>query len=597
MPTSTKQSAAAIADHGSMVTVVLAGVATMLIACLGLGGIFYSASYRQALALGTLTFNDEGFYQLSLTLSPEGYLGLRALLATGLMIGVISVGWLNYTTHPFGPLRTEVRLARAHMTRWWSRLPLTTQLISAGLLLLLVVVRTWYLLYYPLGTDEVASYDYFVHEGLLATTSYYPIPNNHIFYNLLAWPLAAAGLSPRLVMRLPTLVLGTIGSGITYALLARLIGMRRATLVTGLVGLAPTWVYYAAVGRGYFLQICLLQIGFFAVVELLRPSSIYRRFSWGAFVVSSILGFYTIPTYVYPFVGLILGLGGGLLLQSRWPDLRILLVAGTLIFIVVLLLYAPVMVVTGWPSLVANRYVAAKTAAQFWPPFRAVLYETAAGLFGPSLRISGPAWLAGALLGAVAVRRWVAAGPQQLLGFLSWVILAVPIPLMALQQVYAPLRTILYLTFFGYLLVALLLSTRNQLRGLPKQLRWPLVVGLIIAVGGYRIYQHQAQVRASRYETQQLEQAYRWLVEQPGSSSKPPRVWMNSPMHELFFAHYGIQQLQPQLQLFSGTNQGPRGHYDFVVTGNYYAKTARSFNPRYKPVYHDYLVTIYAAKP
>ena len=580
-----------------MAAVGLAGVAMLLLACLGLGSVFWFASYEQALALGRLTFNDEGFYRPHLALSPAGYSGLRTLLAAGTVTGMLATAWLSYTARPFAPLRAEARRARARMARWWSRLPAAARLVAAGLLLLLGIVRTWYLLYYPLGTDEIASYDYFVHEGLLATTSYYPIPNNHIFFNLLACPLAAAGLSPRLVMRLPTLVLGTVGSGITYALLARLIGLQRATLVTGLVGLAPVWVYYAAVGRGYFLQICLLQIGFFAVVELLRPSSAYRQLSWGAFVVSSILGFYTIPTYAYPFIGLALGLGGGLLRQSRWPDLRVLLVAGTLIFAVVLLLYAPVVAVTGWPSLVANRYVAAKTAAQFWPPFRAVLYETAAALFGPSLRISGPAWLAGALLGAVAVRRWVATGPRQLLGLLSWAMLAVPIPLMALQRVYAPLRTILYLTFFGYLLVALLVGTRQQLRWLPKPLRWPLVAGLIVAVGSYRISQHQTQVRASRYETQQLEQAYQWLVRQPGSSARPPRVWLNSPLHELFFAHYALQQPLPRLQLFSGTNQGPHGFYDFVVTDNYYAQTARALNPRYHSVYHDYLVTIYAVRP
>ena len=116
-------------------------------------------------------------------------------------------------------------------------LPVSAKIISTGLVTVLLAVRGWYLLNYPLGTDEVASYNYFVREGLVAITSYYPIPNNHIFYNLLAWPLAQAGLSPRLVMRLPTLLLGTFGTIAGYVLLARLTGLRLATLIMGLAAI------------------------------------------------------------------------------------------------------------------------------------------------------------------------------------------------------------------------------------------------------------------------------------------------------------------------------------------------------------------------
>ena len=100
-------------------------------------------------------------------------------------------------------------------------------------------MRVWYLLQYPLSTDEVGSYDFFVAHGPLTISSYYPIPNNHIFYNLLAWPGYALRLSPRCAMRLPTLLLGTAGTVSGYLLLARVTGLRLATLTTGLVGLGP----------------------------------------------------------------------------------------------------------------------------------------------------------------------------------------------------------------------------------------------------------------------------------------------------------------------------------------------------------------------
>ncbi len=578
-----------------MSAVISAGALLLLVACIGLGSIYCLTPYEQTLALENYRFNDEGFYRLTLALTPARYYGLRALLVGGALTGVMLLSWGTCAKSSLTLVLAELRHGTARLLLRWQRLPLSARLLFGGLLFLLFIIRSWYLLRYPLGTDEVASYDYFVHEGLVAITSYYPIPNNHILFNLLAWPFQQAGLSPRFVMRLPTLLWGTIGTGLGYMLLARLTGLRLATLVTGLVGLAPSWVYYAAVGRGYFIEICFVQIGFFAVVELLRPSSCYPRLGWVAFIASSILGFYTIPTYAYPFAGLGLALGGGLLMQRRGRALRVLVAATTVIAVVTLVLYSPVILVTGLQSLVANRYVAAKTLHQFWPPFRAILYETAAELFGPPLRISGPAWLAGTLLGGIAIRRWIPAGPRQTLSFVAWAMLATPIPLMALQRVYAPLRTILYLTFFGYLLLGLGGRYARLRRWIPSRLHWPFIVGAVLLIGSYRLTRHQRQVQASRYETQQLEQSYNWLLQHQNNPKKPLRVWLNSPLHQLFYAHYGIEQ--PRLLLFSGTKAGPRAQYDFIVTANYYVETTTYWRSAYRPVYHDHLVTIYVAQP
>lgn len=581
-------------DEGIVRYIGFVGGVLLLLAAGGLGLLFFTSPYSKALALGSFTYNDEGFYRLDLALTPARYQLLRALLASGIAGSLLMVVGLRLTGQPTAKLSAELHHGRDRLRRWWQRQPAYARSIGLGLTGLLLAVRGWYLLNYPLGTDEVASYDYFVREGLLAITSYYPIPNNHIFFNLLAWPLAEIGLSPRLVMRLPTLLWGTVGTVAGYVLLARLLGARLATLVTGLVSLGPIWVYYAAVGRGYFVEIGLVQLGFFAVVELLRPSSAYVRLSWLGFIGSSILGLYTIPAYAYPLAGLGLGLGGGLLVQRRWARLRALAAAGLVIVVVTGLLYAPIVMVSGWQKLASNRYVAAKSAAQFWPPFRAILYETAAELFGPTLRLSGPAWLAGALLGGWAVRRWVAAGPARIMGLLAWVLLAMPLLLMAAQRVYAPVRTLLYLTFFGYLLGGLLLRRLPMRRWLAARWQWPVIIVTVLSIGGWRLYRHQAQVRASRYETQQLEQAYHWLNSQPAKAAQPVRVWLYSPLHELFFAHYASQsKAKPHLQLQSGGKDGPRGAYDFVVLDNYFGATAKIISRQYQPVYHDYLVTIY----
>ena len=570
-----------------------AGAVLLLLAAVGLGMLYWTTPYERARTLGTLVYHETGFQRLALPLTPDRYHWLRAWLGAGALLGTGLLAGVRQPRQQLLQLGAELRSAGARLVRRWQRWPAIAKFIVAGLVTGLVAVRAWYLLIYPLGTDEVASYDYFVRQGLVAITGYYPIPNNHIFFNLLAWPLAQAGLSPRLVMRLPTLLLGTLGTLAGYVLLARVVGLRWATLVVGLVGLGPLWVYYAAVGRGYFIQFCLLQVGFFAVVELLRPASGYRRLGWLAFIGSSILGLYTIPTYAYPLTGLLAGLGVGYLAQGRRQRLGEAVLAGVAIAMVTGLLYLPIILVSGWQQLVANRYVATHTAAQFWPTYRAVLYETAAELFGPSLRFSGPAWLAGALLGAAAVRRWLSPGTGRTLGYLAWAMLALPLLLMAGQRVYAPVRSLLYLTFFGYLLASLLFERIPMRRWLRPGLRWSLVLLLVAGTGALRLYHHQSQVQAAASETQQIEQAYQWLKSRQSPTGPPARVWLAAPLHELFFAHYLSQNPQAPMVLYADGSQVPQRPCDYVVLRNDFSAAARLVGTQYHPLYHDRLVTIY----
>jgi len=560
--------------------------------CLGL--IFFTTSYDQVQALSRIEYHEDGFVRLALTLTPARFEGLRELLAAGLVLGLGLLGASLRGGQP-GALWAELRQGRTQLVRWWQRLPGSARAMGVGLVAALAAVRLYYALHYPLSTDEVASYDYFVHHGSLAISSFYPIPNNHIFYNFLAWPLAAAGGSPRLAMRLPTLLLGTVGTVAGYVLLARVVGLRAATLVTGLVGLAPLWAYYGAVGRGYFVQFQLLQLGFFAVLELTRSFSPYRRVSWAAFVGSSVLGLYTIPTYAYPLAGLFIGLAAGAP-RRRWPEL---VLAGGVIAGIAGLLYAPVVAVSGLHQLFHNPYVTAKTPAVFWALFRPVLNETAAELFGPPLRLSGPLWLALAGLGGVAVRRWTRPGVQRRLGFLAWAMAALPLLLMAIQRVFPPTRTLLFVGFFGYLLGVLLVSRLPWRRWLPASALWPLIGLAILVTGSLRLYTNQAQLQASRHETQLLQQAYRWLRKHVSGPSAPARVWMNAPLHELFFAHYIRQEPDstPRLTLRTGLSAMPTQPFDFLVLNRRLAAQAQAQPPAplYHSVYYDELVVIYAS--
>lgn len=566
--------------------VLMLGIAAAVLPAAGsLGLLFGGTDYKALTDFGRISYHENGFTQLPLALTPGRYYNLLLALGTATTGALLALGLLRRTGAP-GSLRAEWQQARIRSRAWWQTQPPPQRLAAALMLLAVLAARLWYLAHYPLSTDEVASYDYFVRGGPAVITSFYPIPNNHVFYNLLAWPLAELRLSPRLAMRLPSLLLGLLGTGFGSVLLARLLGWARATLLLGLAGLAPLLVYYAANGRGYFVQFGLLQLGFFAVAELLRPNSPYQRLSWLALVGSSVLGLYTVPSYAYPLAALGLGLAAGLLSRRRGRELPTLGLAGAGIGLLAGLLYAPVGAVAGWGRLLDNRYVAARP--DFWPHYRAVIYETGAELFGPALRLSGPAWLGLAALGGLAAWQLVPKGSRRTLALLAWLQLALPLLLMAVQRVYAPTRTLLPLTFFGYLLV-LLLSTERlpRLSRARRQLIQALALLGVLGLGAYRLKLDQARLQAARRETQLFQQAYAWLQNQPDAH----RIWLNAPLHELFFAHYARQQPGPLLVLHSGRNWPVAGSYDYLVVINkpkYYVPIS------YRLDYHDELVNIYA---
>ena len=579
--------------------VLVVGLLGMLLVVGFVGLVVGSASYEHLLAIREIKYSEFGFHTLALQLTHNRYHLLREGLLASAIGGLLPVAlwWrLHWIRAAATGLLDELRHSSAGIRKWWGRLPVRSRWVGLGLLAALVLLRVWYVAYYPLDGDEVTSYDEFVSNGPLVITTYYPIPNNHVLYNLLAWPFAATGFSPRLAMRLPTLLLGTLGTTISYALLARLIGLRRAMLVVGVVALNRLWVYYGAAGRGYFLQICLLQWGFFATAELLLPASSYRRLSWLVFIGSSVLGLYLIPTYVYPLVGLGVGLGVGFILQRRFTDLRTLCIAGGIITLLTVVLYLPIGTVSGWDQLLSNRYVVTQPIDQFWAAYRDVLYERAAELFGPLLFLGKPllaVWLALATLGGLASRRWVPAGPTRILAQLAWVQLTVPLLLMAVQRVYAPTRVLVYLTFFCYLLVVLLLSGLPWRRWLATKHRWSIGFTAIVCLCLFFLYHSKFYMQGAEQETQRMQRAYAWLSAQQ-TTSRPVKVWMDAPRHELFYSYYARLTPNHPLELSTGSGQLTAGSYDFLMLGN--DLIGKSWRPTtsYRPAYHDEQVTIYA---
>ncbi|WP_035564270.1 hypothetical protein [Hymenobacter sp. IS2118] len=355
--------------------------------------------------------------------------------------------------------------------RGWRRLARAEQ-CTAGLVLLLVVgTRYWFLRHTSFDPDEMVSLDYFARHGARLTAGFYQLPNNHVLYNVLGavlLRLAPATADPELLVRLPSFVFGIIGTGLVYAVLARLTSFRAATFSVCCLQLVPLSIDYTIAARGYGLQAACVYALFLAVAVLLRGPA-YHRLAWAIAVTSSLLGFYLIPTFIYPFLSLGAGLVGGAWWQRRRRALvPLALVAGATVLVLTGLLYLPIGLLSGWHTLLANPYVTQLSAHEFWNllgPY--YLWGMAGELFGQQ-RVTIPLLLLLLSGGMLAIRYWA---PRRYwpVAALAWVGLVGPLPLLMAQRVFAPSRTLHYAVFFGLVLATFLFEAVVRRFRLPAR--------------------------------------------------------------------------------------------------------------------------------
>jgi hypothetical protein len=489
------------------------------------------------------------------SISAARYNGLRAgLLATA----VLSAGCLGLVRRARPRRRTSWARLRAEWERGQRSLVAAWQALGPaqqGVALLLgaaaLGVRAWMLLHCPITADELLSYDYYVQPGLALTASNYSLPNNHVLHNLLVGGVGQlTSFSPDVLQRLPTVLAGVGLLPLSYLLLLRYLRFGAATLALGLFSCLPLPVFYAVAGRGYSLQLAATVIGFFATLELLRPGG-RRRLPEVAFILSGIIGLYTVPTHAGVLLAFGIVLAASYARQPprlRWPKLSRLAVATTGIVGTAGLLYAPVGAVSGWEALLQNPYVHSSLSwAEFWHAFYPFyLLETASRLWGHG-RWSGPGLLVLLMLGPLALARLRPA--LRPLGWLSFAGLFSPFLLMCVQRLYAPPRTLLPSLFCLCVLLALLAQeglaqwrpARWQLGGSARR---AVVLALGIGLyGAYRLHTESKFVDQLARYNKALTRQYGWLQAQ-----RPQRVWLdesNRPAQGIYWQHQGLVSHAP----------------------------------------------------
>ncbi|HSL43009.1 MAG TPA: glycosyltransferase family 39 protein [Anaerolineales bacterium] len=237
--------------------------------------------------------------------------------------------------------------------------PLYILLILGGLTIIGFVLRVLDI-NKSIAYDEAYTFLHFASKSWKHILADYSAPNNHIFHTILV------GISYRLfgaeawALRLPAFIAGTLTVPAMYIAARRFFSASQALGAAAIIAVLPVFINYSVNGRGYTILILFsLLLANFAGILVNRQS----KPALIAFTITTVLGFYTIPIFLYPWAGVSLWIVMTYLFDTepwrkRWRKLVVFIGICALSGFLTFLVYAPVIFFgSGLASLVRNEIV------------------------------------------------------------------------------------------------------------------------------------------------------------------------------------------------------------------------------------------------
>lgn len=307
--------------------------------------------------------------------------------------------------------------------------------------------------YFPFFGDDLASYVYFSQNGLLITSIFYPIPNNHIFYNLLTSLFSNFIIDPLLSTRLISFFSFHLLILILFVYLYRTYRNKwTAFLAIAFCGFFFTSSIYSIQGRGYMafsLFTLISGISLSLYVENKNPTLLILM------VFSSVLGAYTIPTFLIPFIGITIAF---LIFSLQKRDTGMLKSVFLYILFVglgVFYTYLPTFLFSGINAIVSNKFVTTDARDNFYNYVYPIASAEVMSLLAGTNK---KGWLIFLILGCLSipllkkhqkVRNWI---------LLSMCIVGAIFLYNLVSRSFMPLRVVTYASVYIYVTYAIILT-------------------------------------------------------------------------------------------------------------------------------------------
>lgn len=243
--------------------------------------------------------------------------------------------------------------------------------------LLATAARTLFL-FQPIRYDEAFTLIEFASESFSAVISDYHVPNNHVFHTLQVYVVYHLLGEQPWMLRLPAISAGIALVPASF-LLGRILYTKQTGLLTAaLVATSPLLIDYSTNARGYMLVTLffVMTLGLSAYVGKKQ-----NRVAWLLIPILASLGFWTIPTMLYPF-GIVMlwaflsTITGDASPHPRATMIKKLVVSGSVAALLTVLLYLPIFMNSGVNSVIANPFVSPLPWTDFVTQLPTLLFST-----------------------------------------------------------------------------------------------------------------------------------------------------------------------------------------------------------------------------
>ena len=426
------------------------------------------------------------------------------------------------------------------------------------------VSRVYYAWLFPLQYDEAFSYIHLIHKGLFTSAVYYPGPNNHIFFSNIASVLNLI-LPPLAALRLPVIIGTTLGWYFLWDWLYTKIRFEWALLLASIVFFLPLMGIYGIIGRGYSLQFLFMLIACRAIL-----ASTFQAHHRRAFLISSVLGFYLIPTFLYLFVTLVVYKTGQIILAKEKKDLFKQWAKDLgIISLITTLLYSPVIAANGLNALVNNGWVASLSFEQWRTQFPAYFSELGNALWGESRG----QWVWMAYLTGVGLA-FILSPKKHVFILIS---LLIPLLMITLQRVLPPYRIWLYwLLPFGWFVALILQKIKGFKLIISIMLTFVLLFYVITTTGLFYKGADMPHIR---------------IAEKISQVSSPQKVFVNHDTYAVFLQYMSLDK-KHRVDI----KQDKKVKYDWLVLKKPVGKEYKHLAKGYKVFFEDGEVKVYRLK-
>jgi hypothetical protein len=235
------------------------------------------------------------------------------------------------------------------------KLSVVEKTIFYFVIILIGLVKLYFIPRYFFHIDEITSYIFFIKRGFFVITSYYPNPNNHILYSLIVYLAQPFFSDPVYLLKIPSLIVSLLASVLLFLFLIRYFNFSVSVLGTLLFSFWGQFFVYSLFGRGYVLMTLFTIVATFSVIEIISGKN--EKFVWHIYVASSILGFYTMVIYFYPFISLLIVLLIFIISEKKYSFIKTFIYYNLLVTIGVLFLYTPVFLISGISAITSNSWI------------------------------------------------------------------------------------------------------------------------------------------------------------------------------------------------------------------------------------------------